>query len=267
MTTLPEPTPLSVAIEAARAGARITRRGFGRAQRVSHKGLVNLVTERDRRSEAEIVRIIRAAFPTHAILAEESGASGVRSEHRWIVDPLDGTTNYAHGYPVYCVSIAYERSGRLELGVILDPIRRELFVGQRGRGVTLNGRPVGVSRAETLIESLLETGFPYDRGRMQIALDQFIRLAFRTQGLRRAGAAALGLAYVAAGRLDGFWEATLSPWDCAAGALLIQEAGGTVTRLDGAPYHVDSTEIAASNGLIHPALIVELEAAKAAGTR
>src|SRR5579875_1419118 len=208
MTTLPEPTPLSVAIEAARAGARITRRGFGRAQRVSHKGLVNLVTERDRRSEAEIVRIIRAAFPTHAILPEESGASGVRSEHRWIVDPLDGTPNYAHGYLVYCVSIAYERSGRLELWVILDPIRRELFVGQRGRGVTLNGRPVGVSRAETLIESLLETGFPYDRGRMQIALDQFIRLAFRTQGLRRAGAAALGLAYVAAGRLDGFWEAT-----------------------------------------------------------
>ena len=254
-TSSAEPTPLSVAVEAAQTGGRILRRAFGQTQRISRKGLVNLVTEQDRRSEEAIVQTILTAFPSHAILAEERGTTGAPSKHRWIVDPLDGTTNYVHGYPVFCVSIAYEKDGQLEVGVILDPLRRELFVGQRGRGVTLNSRPASVSKVNTLIESLVETGFPYERDRMKIALDQFDHLAYKTQGLRRAGAAALALAYVAVGRLDGFWEATLSPWDHAAGALLIQEAGGVVTRIDGKPYAPDCSAVAASNGLIHAALL------------
>ncbi len=253
-----EPNPLSVAVEAAQTAGRILRRGFGKTQKISHKGLVNLVTEQDRRSEAAIIQILKERFPNHAILGEESGSSGVSSAHRWIVDPLDGTTNYAHGYPIFCVSIAYEHEGRLEVGVILDVLRKELFVGQRGHGVTLNGQRVGVSQTDKLIQSLLATGFPYERSRLKLALDQFAHMAYQTQGLRRAGAAALSLAYVAAGRLDGFWEATLSPWDCAAGALLIEEAGGTVTLLNGEPYHTSATEIAASNSLIHDALLAEV---------
>jgi|SRR5579884_871635 len=252
------PTPVGVAVEAAKASGRILRQAFGQTQRISHKGLVNLVTEQDHRSEETIIRAIQSAFPTHSILAEERGAAGAPSEHRWIVDPLDGTTNYAHGYPVFCISIAYERNGQLEVGVIFDPLRRELFLAERGKGVTLNGRPVRVSPIDTLIESLVETGFPYERSRLDIALRQFDRLAYATQGLRRSGAAALGLAYVAVGRLDGFWEATLSPWDQAAGALMVQEAGGRVSLLNGEPYCVEATEIAASNGLIHDALVGEL---------
>jgi myo-inositol-1(or 4)-monophosphatase len=253
-----EPTPLDVAIAAAQAGARVLRRGFGQAQRVSHKGLVDLVTEQDRRSEAAILATIRAAFPSHAILAEESGATSETMAHRWIVDPLDGTTNYAHGYPVFGVSLAYEKEGHLEAGVVLNPLSRELFAARRGQGATLNSQPIRVSGTTSLIESLLETGFPYHRERMGLALRQLDHLAYAAQGIRRAGAAALALAYVAAGRLDGFWEATLMPWDHAAGILLIQEAGGIATLIDGKPYQVDCTNVAASNGLIHDALLREL---------
>jgi myo-inositol-1(or 4)-monophosphatase len=253
-----EQLPREVAIAAAQVGGRILRRAFGQVQRVTHKGLVDLVTEQDRRSEAAIAEVIRAAFPDHAILAEEGGTSAGSPAHRWIVDPLDGTTNYAHGYPVFAVSVAYEENGELEVGVILDPLRRELFVAERGRGATLNGRPIAVSSTSTLIASLLETGFPYDRARLALALDQLNRLAPRSQGMRRSGSAALSLAYVAAGRLDGFWEATLSPWDMAAGALLVRAAGGTVSLLNGAPFTTTSTEILATNGQIHGALIQEL---------
>lgn len=258
-----EPAPRDVAIQAAQAAARILRRGFGRTHRISRKGLVDLVTEQDRRSEEAIVQTIQSAFPNHAILAEERGVAGVPSRYRWIVDPLDGTTNYAHGYPIFCVSIAFERDGQVDVGVIVDPLRQEIFVAERGQGTTINGRPAHVSRTTQLIASLLETGFPYERSRVGIALAQFEYLAYAAQGLRRAGAAALALAYVAIGRLDGFWEATLSPWDHAAGALLIQEAGGIVTQIDGAPYRTDSRAIAASNGLIHAALLEALQQASA----
>ena len=254
----PEPTPLQVAIAAAIESGEGLRRAFGNTQRISHKGLVDLVTEEDRRSEATILGTIRRTFPSHAILAEESGATRQTDANRWIVDPLDGTTNYAHGYPMFCVSIAYELNGELEAGVIFDPMQHELFVARRGRGATLNGRPIAVSLATELIESLLETGFPYDRSRMDLALRQLDRLAHLSQGIRRAGAAALALAYVAAGRLDGFWEATLMPWDSAAGALIIQEAGGTVTLIDGSPYRIDAGNLAACNGLIHRALLAAL---------
>jgi len=251
------PTPLSVALEAAEAGARVLRGKYGQIQQVSFKGIVDLVTEQDKRSEAVITQTIRQAFPEHAVLGEESGLSG-SAPNRWIVDPLDGTTNYAHGYPMFAVSIAYEENGQLEVGVVVDPLRREVFAAQRGRGATLNGEPIHVSTADTLIASLLETGFPYRRDRLGLALRQFTHLAPLTQGLRRSGSAALGLAYVAAGRLDGFWEATLNAWDMAAGALLIAEAGGTLCQIDGSPYRVDSTNIAASNGRIHHLLIEEL---------
>jgi myo-inositol-1(or 4)-monophosphatase len=251
-------TPLQVAIAAAQAAGRQLRRGYGRAREVSHKGLVDLVTEWDRRSEETILRTIRETFPTHAILAEESGASRRESSHRWIVDPLDGTTNFAHAYPMFGVSIAYERDGQLEACVVLDPLRQELFAAERGRGATLNGRPIQVSTATELIASLLETGFPYPRDRMGIALAQLDHMAFLAQGIRRAGAAALALAYVAAGRLDGFWEATLHPWDHAAGALLIREAGGLATQIDGSPYQVECNNLAASNGRIQEQLVEEL---------
>jgi myo-inositol-1(or 4)-monophosphatase len=257
-----EPIPLQVAVAAAQAAGRLLRRGYGRAREVSHKGLVDLVTEWDRRAEETILRTIHEAFPAHAILAEESGASRQESVYRWIVDPLDGTTNFAHAYPMFGVSIAYERDGELTAGVVLDPLRRELFAAEQGRGATLNGRPIRVSAAKTLIESLLETGFPYDRGRMGIALAQLDHLAFQAQGIRRAGAAALALAYVAAGRLDGFWEATLNPWDHAAGVLLIREAGGVATQLDGSPYAVDCHNVAASNGRIQGELLDELKKVK-----
>lgn len=250
--------PLGVAVNAARTGGQILVQAFGNAQDISHKGLVDLVTEQDRRSEAAIHQIIREAFPEHAILAEEGGVTPGAAEHRWIVDPLDGTVNYAHGYPVFAVSIAYEHQGELEVGVIYDPLLRELFVAQRGQGATLNGVPIQVSSTTELIQSLLETGFPYDRARLPLALAQLNHLAAVSQGIRRAGAAALGLAYVAAGRLDGFWEATLNPWDHAAGALLIREAGGAVTTIDGGTYTAMVGNVAASNGHIHPALVEEL---------
>jgi myo-inositol-1(or 4)-monophosphatase len=295
-----QPDPLDVAIAAALAGGRILRRGFGQVQQVSHKGLVDLVTARDRESEAAILQVIHGAFPEHAILAEESGASqSTAADHRWVVDPLDGTTNYAHGYPTVDVSIAYERDGKLEVGVVYDPLRRELFFAQRGKGAFLlagvsavgrgpgltpspspsemergddgtplhlrwrgaggEARPLHVTTTASLIESLLETGFPYDRERLPLAVAQLGRLAPLTQGIRRAGAAALALAYVAAGRLDGFWEATLSPWDWAAGALLIEEAGGQVSRISGAPATFAAPDVLASNGKIHGKLVEALE--------
>lgn len=252
-------TPLAVALEAAEAGARVLRHHYGEIQKVSFKGIVDLVTEQDKRSEAAISQTIRHAFPDHAILGEESGLTGT-SPHRWIVDPLDGTTNYAHGYPMFAVSIAYEENGQLQVGVIVDPLRQEVFAARRGQGATLNGQPITVSSADTLLASVLETGFPYQRERMGLALRQLAQLAPLAQGIRRSGSAALGLAYVAAGRLDGFWEATLNPWDMAAGALLIEEAGGTLSQIDGSPYRVDSSDIAATNGRIHAALIEALSA-------
>ena len=253
-----EPDPLTIAVAAARKSASILRRAYGQAHNVSHKGLVDLVTEQDKRSEASILRTIRAAFPEHAILAEEGGATSQTSAHRWIVDPLDGTTNYAHGYPVFCVSIAYERAGELEVGVVHDPLSRDLFVARRGHGASLNGRPIHVTSTSTLIESLLETGFPYDRQRLAHAVAQLSHMVFKSQGIRRSGAAALALAWVAAGRLDGFWEAILQPWDCAAGILLIREAGGTVSRIDGTPHRLGISDLAATNGKIHAEMIAEL---------
>jgi len=250
----------ATAIEAARiAGTVLTehaRKGF----RVEHKDTVNLVTDADRRAEQAVVDVIKKVYPTHHILAEEQGLrAGKDSPYKWVIDPLDGTTNFAHGFPAYCVSIGLEYQGRGILGIVLDPTREELFVAETGRGASLNGAPLRVSRTVTLDSALLVTGFAYDiRESTQNNLDHFARFALRAQGIRRTGSAALDLCYVAAGRFDGFWEIKLQPWDTAAGVLIVQEAGGRVTDLKGGRFSIYGQEIVASNGLVHDEMLAVL---------
>ena len=258
---------LNFAIQTAHEAGRVLAERFGRALKISNKGDIDLVTEADVAAERVILERIKSHFPRHAILAEESGATmgrggegsgGVdegRAEWKWIVDPLDGTTNYAHGYPCFCVSIALERAGEIVLGVIYDPTREETFAAERGEGSTLNSRSIRVSEVEDLNRAMLCTGFPYDvRERDQFARN-FHNFIMHAQAVRRDGSAALDLAYVAAGRFDGFWEEGLRPWDVAAGVVIIEEAGGRVSHYDGAPFDVYTPPIMASNGLIHEAMM------------
>jgi len=236
---------LNIAVAAARAAGSIIVRYLDRVDTldVATKHMNEFVTQVDREAEAIIIADIRKAYPNHAILAEESGAAG-DSEYRWIIDPLDGTTNYLHGFPQFCVSIALEHRGRLDQGVVFDPLRQELFVASRGAGARLNDRRIRVSRQSGLEGSLLGTGFPF-RGAYDLDtyLETMRALVPKSAGVRRAGAAALDLAYVAAGRLDGFWEFGLEPWDMAAGVLLIREAGGLVTDADGDERYMESGNI------------------------
>ena len=247
---------LNFAIQTARDAGRILAERFGRTLEITNKSELDLVTESDLASERLIIERIKTFHPRHAILAEESGASTpvdqeLRSEWRWIIDPLDGTTNYAHGYPCFCVSIGLEYNGRMEVGVVYDPMRDELFTAERGQGASLNGRRIQVSPVNSLSAALLCTGFPYDvRERSEFAR-HFANFIMKAQGVRRDGAAALDLAYVARGRFDGFWEEGLKPWDVAAGSLLIQEAGGRVSKYDGAPLNIYTPPVLASNGLLH----------------
>ena len=241
-----------VALRAARAAGRIHLKRLSRITVNRKSNSIDLVTEADRESEAAVIEVIHRAFPTHAILAEESGASAHQSDHRWIIDPLDGTTNFAHGFPQFCVSIAYERRGRVHLGVVYDALKKECFVAQRGHGARLNGKPIRVSTTPSLSAALLSTGFPYDRReRRRYYLCFWEELMTRVQGVRRTGAAALDLAYVAAGRTDGFWEFGLKAWDVAAGALLVEEARGRVTNMDGSPLELAGANILATNGRLH----------------
>jgi myo-inositol-1(or 4)-monophosphatase len=235
----------------AREAGALLRERIDESHTVQYKGEINLVTEADRLSEALIVDRIRRSFPDHDILTEESPETANGSVFRWIIDPLDGTTNYAHGYPVFCVSIALEAEGKIRLGAVYNPMLDELFIAERGAGALLNGRRLTVSRTETLSRSLLATGFPYDlREDRNNNINYFEAMALSAQAVRRAGAAALDLAYLAAGRFDGFWELKLMPWDMAAGWLLVEEAGGVVTDLHGGPFGLYSPHILASNGLI-----------------
>ncbi len=246
----------SFAVDLARNAGALLKKKFNKTHKIQYKGDINLVTEADKMSENLIIKSIRRAFPDHGILSEESPAVAGSGKIRWIVDPLDGTTNYAHGYPVFCVSIALENDGKVVLGVIYDPMREELFSTVRGKGVYLNGKNLSVSSIRDISRSLLATGFPYDiRESRENNLDYFSRMAVNVQAIRRAGAAALDLAYLAAGRFDGFWELKLKPWDTAAGCLMVEEAGGSVSDLAGKPWNISSPSVLASNGLIHSKMI------------
>ena len=240
----------------AREAGALVMSFFARHITIEYKGDVDLVTEADRASEKLIVERLRARWPEHGIVAEEGTRTDAGADYRWYVDPLDGTTNFAHGYPVFCISIALARKDeRLEAGVLYDPTRDEMFAAERGQGATLNGKPIHVSRTKTLAESLLGTGFPSHKRHKNPNVHFYQQITLRSHGVRRAGSAALDLANVACGRYDGFWEFNLNPWDTAAGALLVQEAGGRVTRFDGSPFRLDSREVLASDGLIHDELI------------
>ena len=247
---------LNFAIQTARDAGQVLAERFGRSLQITNKSEIDLVTESDLASELLIIDRIKTYYPHHAILAEESGATASASqeaqdEWRWIIDPLDGTTNYAHGYPCFCVSIGLEHNGEPELGVIYDPLRNELFAAQRGQGVSLNGTRVHVSATNDLGSALLCTGFPYDvRERSEFAR-HFANFIMNAQAVRRDGSAALDLAYVACGRFDGFWEEGLNPWDVAAGVLMIEEAGGRVSRYDGSTFNIHTPPILASNGSLH----------------
>lgn len=249
---------LNFAIETARDAGRILLEKFGRIETVTKKGDINLVTEADLASEALIVERIKSHFPRHAILAEEAGNAVVTGEdggHKWIIDPLDGTTNYAHGYPCFCVTIALEHQGEIVLGVTYDPTRDELFTAEKGRGAALNGKPIRVSGTDELGNALLVTGFPYDIKHREKFARHLTEFLLTSRGVRRDGSAAIDLAYIACGRFDGFWEEGLNPWDVAAGKLLIEEAGGIVSYYDGSKFSVYTPPIVTSNGLIHQQML------------
>ncbi|PLX93499.1 MAG: inositol monophosphatase [Desulfuromonas sp.] len=246
---------LDVAYEAARAAGEVLLSMAERGVSVRHKGEVDLVTDADAAAEKTIIEILQRRTPDFAILAEESGDVATGSAGRWIVDPLDGTTNFAHGFPWYGVSIAAEVKGEIVVGVINHPSQNELFGAEKGLGATCNGRPIHVSTTSQLDQAFLATGFPYDRKRSRHNnYDNFIRFQQAAQACRRAGAASLDLACLAAGRFDGYWELKLKPWDVAAGILLVQEAGGRVSDYAGQKFHLEDVEILASNGPLHEAM-------------
>jgi len=227
--------------------------------RISNKGDIDLVTEADIAAEELIIDRIRSYYPRHGILAEESGEAvtvgDTASEWRWVIDPLDGTTNYAHGYPCFCTSIGVEHNGKLEFGVIYDPMRKELFAAERGQGATLNDRRIRVSDVEELSKAMLVTGFPYNVRERPDFAREFVTFTMNAQAVRRDGSAAIDLAYVACGRFDGFWEDGLNPWDMAAGVLLIQEAGGRVTNFNDEPLSIYTKKVLATNGLVHQPML------------
>jgi myo-inositol-1(or 4)-monophosphatase len=247
------------ASEIAREAGALLRGFYERGVTTEYKGDVDLVTEADRASEALIKERLAAAFPEHGIYGEEGTRERLDGEYRWYVDPLDGTTNFAHGFPVFCVVLGLERrdgslkadeDGEMVAGVIYDPLRNELFVAERGKGAWLNGRRIAVSKTKTLQESLTATGFPSQKRHRSPNVHFYQEFTLRSHGVRRAGSAALDLAYVACGRLDGYWEFNLNPWDTSAGYLLVEEAGGQVTHFDGGKFTLDSREVLATNGLI-----------------
>ena len=245
--------------EVARTAGKYLMDHFHGSFSVARKGEIDLVTEIDVGAEKLIVSRITEAFPDHGVVAEEMYADAVRGDCTWIIDPLDGTTNYAHGFPVFSVSIALEMEGVLEWGAVYNPNLDEMFIATRSRGAHLNGKPLRVSATQSLGASLLATGFPYDiRISDQNNLDYFHDFALRAQGIRRAGSAALDLCYVAAGRFDGFWELKLNPWDCAAGYLMVREAGGKVTNWRGEFGSIDDRDCLATNGRIHESMMAVL---------
>lgn len=249
-----------IAITAAKSAGLILKKNLGKARSIEYKGVIDIVTEMDRKAEDLIIKTIKKEFPEHGILTEESNEQKSSSEYRWIIDPLDGTTNYSHGHPVFCVSIALEKEGEIILGVVYDPVLNELFTAEKDKDAFMNNKKIKVSKIRELTKSLLATGFPYDvRTSRQNNLDHFSNFAVRAQAIRRAGSAALDMCYVACGRFDGFWEMKLKPWDTAAAMLIIREAGGMVTDFNGGPFSMYSGETLASNGLIHNEMLNVLQ--------
>lgn len=251
---------LNRAVELAKEAGAMQRAKLWQPFKIEHKGTIDLVTEVDKASEELIVNGLQQSFPEHDFLAEENDYGSRGASHKWIIDPLDGTTNFTHGFPWFAVSLALEIDGDIHLGVVYHPMMDELFSAVKGEGAKLNGVPLQVSSRSPLQNSLLATGFPYDSATdRENNFSHFINFQMSCRGIRRAGAAALDLAYVAAGRLDGFWESKLKPWDVAAGKLLVREAGGRVTGFDGASYSVYNHRIVASNGLIHDEMLAVLQ--------
>lgn len=249
-----------IAVAAAYQGGEVLRSRFGGALHVKKKGVIDLVTEADVEAEKQIIKTVRSAFPDHGFLAEESGEIAPAAENCWIIDPLDGTTNFAHQLPLFCTSIAFAHRGEILCGVILAPMTGELFAACAGNGATLNGNPISVSGTRTLEESLLVTGFPYNvREIMPDVMTRMASCLSSAQGVRRLGAAALDLCYVACGRFEAFWEQNLKPWDAAAGWLIATEAGAVVSDFSGRPFHLASPELLATNGQIHSNMLALLQ--------
>ena len=252
-----DPLFLSTAVEVVVRAGQIQMAHFGRDIRIDKKGTIDLVTEVDLAVERMFRQLIAERFIDHHILAEELGGSAsIPSGPCWVFDPIDGTTNYAHGLPIFCASLALEIDGTAEVAAVFDPTREELFTAERHGGAFLNGRPLHVSSAATLVDAMLVTGFPYDvHGRVDELVSLFGAFVARARAVRRLGSAAIDLCYVAAGRLDGFWERDLKPWDISAGALIVVEAGGCVTTMDGGPFKSRSGEVLATNGRLHDAML------------
>ncbi len=250
----------SVGVAAAFKAGSVLRSHYGRISKIDKKGAIDLVTEADTESERVIIETIQTVFPDHAILAEESGLKQGETNHTWIVDPLDGTTNFTHRLGLFAVSIGFSFSQDTVFGVVLSPFTGELFAAIKGKGATLNGRPIHVSTAQRVSESLLATGFPYNlKDIFNPILTRYSNCLKASQGIRRLGSAAIDLCYVACGRFDGFWEQNLKPWDTAAGALIAREAGATITDFSNTPFAIDRNEILATNGHIHKEMLSLLE--------
>lgn len=251
---------MRVAVRAAYRGGGILRTRLGNLCSIDEKAPNDLVTDADLASENEIIATIRAAHPHHTIIAEESGCRNGSSEHRWLVDPLDGTVNYAHKLPFFAVSIAFVCGNVVQVGVVFNPLNGELFTALAGQGARLNGEPIHVCSETQLEKSLLATGFPYERAHgFEIMAERFLRCLKSARGIRRFGSAALDLCYVACGRFAGYWEAQLQPWDIAAGVLMVQEAGGVATDFSNRPIGADGREVVATNGLLHPDMLALME--------
>jgi myo-inositol-1(or 4)-monophosphatase len=231
---------------------------FGKVT-IEYKGDADLVTQADRTSEELIVERIRARWPDHDLIGEEGSRRQTGSDFRWYIDPLDGTTNFAHGFPVFCVSMALEYRGERIAGVVYDPTRDEMFAAVKDRGARLNGKPIRVSKTARLVESLVGTGFPSHKRHQNPNIHFYHQITLRSHGIRRAGSAALDLCYVACGRLDGFWEFNLNSWDTAAGVLLVTEAGGNVTGFGNQSFSIDSREVLATNGTLHGEMLDEFQ--------
>jgi len=254
---------LEIAIRAVQESGQIQKEWLGKDKKVELKGEINLVTEVDRQCESRIIEIIKEHFPEHNILTEETPMPEGPSPYRWVIDPLDGTTNYTHGYPCFCTSVALELEEKIVLGAIYDPLLDELFTARQGKGAFFNGERITVSATEQLTSALICTGFPYDlRESDENNVNHFNNFIMEAQAVRRDGSAALDLCYVAAGRFDGFWELKLHPWDIAAGTLLVEEAGGMVTDFGGGTLDIYGQEILASNGRVHAEMIGVLQRGK-----